>query len=353
LRDSKQLLLDSRPFAKDNPWQSWWCVGSTAVILIAGLVLCAFDWDWRIRLPISILTSLVLVRMFVIYHDYEHGTILNHSRPARVLMTIFGLCTLNAPSIWARSHNHHHKNNSRLYGGFIGSFPTMTTEEYEQATLGQRVAYRIARHPLTIAAAYLTVFFYGMTIRPLFLNPRIHMDCAFALVIQIGFIAVATYFGGWPLAVYLVLIPVVISSAAGAYLFYAQHNFPGVKLRERAEWDHVYAALNSSSYIPMTPVMAWFTGNIGYHHIHHLNHKIPFYLLPKAMDEFEELQSPGCTTLYPWDMYRCLRLKLWDQENDELITFGQARGRRNRAKDQSPKKTQEHQEHQAASAANN
>ena len=133
-------------------------------------------------------------------------------------------------------------------------------------------------------------------------------------------------FGGWPLLIYAVLIPVGISSAVGAYLFYAQHNFPGVKLRERAEWDHVFAAMESSSYIPMSPLMAWFTGNIGYHHIHHLNHKIPFYRLPKVMSEFEELQSPGRTTLYPWDIFRCLQLKLWDPEQDELITFGKYRG---------------------------
>jgi len=291
-----------------------------------GFTLCSFDWPWTLRLPISVLTSLVLVRMFVIYHDYQHDTILKGSLPARILMTTFGLCTLNAPSIWARSHNHHHKNNSRLYGGFIGSFPTMTIDEYEEATIGQRIAYRIGRHPLTIATAYLTVFFYGMTIRPLILNARIHMDCAFALIIQIGLIALAYYYGGWPLLIYVVLIPVVFSSAVGAYLFYAQHNFPGVKLRERAEWDHVFAAMESSSYIPMNPLMAWFTGNIGYHHIHHLNHKIPFYRLPKVMSEFEELQSPGRTTLYPWDIFRCLQLKLWDPEQDELITFGKYRG---------------------------
>jgi len=94
--------------------------------------------------------------------------------------------------------------------------------------------------------------------------------------------------------------------------------------------------MNSSSYIPMNPLMAWFTGNIGYHHVHHLNHKIPFYRLPEIMDDFEELQSPGTTTLYPWDVARCLRLKLWDLEQDRFVTFGEHAAARRNASRPSP-----------------
>ena len=122
-----------------------------------------------------------------------------------------------------------------------------------------------------------------------------------------------------------VLLPCAIASAVGGYLFYAQHNYPDVKIRDRAQWDFVDAALHASSYISMSPPMAWFTGNIGYHHVHHLNHKIPFYKLPAAMAEFEELQSPGRTTLWPWDIARCLRLKLWDRKRDRLITLAEHR----------------------------
>jgi len=205
VREPKQLLLDSRPYAVDDPTRSWWAVWSTLVIMVTGFALCCLDLQWWLRLPISIVTGLVVVRMFVIYHDYEHGTILKKSRLAKVIMKGFGLCSLNAPSIWARSHNHHHKNNCRLYGGFIGSFPTMTTEEYDRATPVQRLAYRAERHPVTIALAYLSVFLFGMTIRPLFINPKQHFDCAIALVVQAGFIATAWYFGGWQTAMYAVL----------------------------------------------------------------------------------------------------------------------------------------------------
>jgi hypothetical protein len=108
-------------------------------------------------------------------------------------------------------------------------------------------------------------------------------------------------------------------------LFYAQHNFPGARFPNRAGWDYVAAALDSSSYLRMNPVMHWLTGNIGYHHVHHLNARIPFYRLPEAMAGIEELQSPGTTSLHPCDIYRCLRLKLWDPERERLVSFQEHR----------------------------
>ena len=116
-------------------------------------------------------------------------------------------------------------------------------------------------------------------------------------------------------------IPIMIASAMGAYLFYAQHNFPTARLKPNSEWSHVDAALNASSYIAMSPLMHWFTGNIGYHHVHHLNAQIPFYRLPEAMASLEELQEPGITTLKFGDVLACLRLKLWSPEQNRFVTF--------------------------------
>jgi len=107
----------------------------------------------------------------------------------------------------------------------------------------------------------------------------------------------------------------------GSYLFYAQHNFPAARYQEGGAFDFVEAALTSSSYIPMNPLMRWFTANIGYHHVHHLNAHIPFYRLPEAMAKLPELQSPAMTYLWPTEIYRCLRLKLWDPEKQRLVRY--------------------------------
>jgi omega-6 fatty acid desaturase (delta-12 desaturase) len=129
---------------------------------------------------------------------------------------------------------------------------------------------------------------------------------------------------GWAVGFTAVILPTALTHAAGAYLFYAQHNFPGMQIRGRHEWEYSFAATRSSSMFDMGPVMHWFTGNIGYHHVHHLNHRIPFYRLPEAMAAIPELQDPGRTSWHPRDVLACLRLKLWDTAQGRMVTFEEA-----------------------------
>jgi omega-6 fatty acid desaturase (delta-12 desaturase) len=121
------------------------------------------------------------------------------------------------------------------------------------------------------------------------------------------------------------LVPSLIMFAVGGYIFYAQHNFPSVILKDDAEWDYLEAALYSSSFIKMSRVMRWFTANIGYHHVHHVNSRIPFYRLPEAMAKIPQLQSPRCTSLNPLEIWTCLHLKLWDEEHGRLIPLKEVR----------------------------
>ena len=156
------------------------------------------------------------------------------------------------------------------------------------------------------------------------INPRKSYLCAVAGVIHFGTAVMIGMFSIKALVLGFA-VPMLIGTAVGTYLFYAQHNFPGVVRRERHEWDYVWAALNSSSYMKMSPVMHWFTGNIGYHHVHHLNSKIPFYRLPEAMAGIPELQTPLTTSLKPADIWGCLRLKLWDPVKEQLVTWREAK----------------------------
>jgi omega-6 fatty acid desaturase (delta-12 desaturase) len=109
----------------------------------------------------------------------------------------------------------------------------------------------------------------------------------------------------------------------GSYLFYCQHNFPGAQFRENQDWKYDYAALASTSFMVMPPVMQWLTGNIGYHHVHHLNSRIPFYRLPEAMEKMPELQNVVTTSWNPVNMWRCFQLKLWDAEKGKMIRLNQ------------------------------
>ncbi len=320
MRDPKDIILASKQYAREVRWLSWWHLWSTVTIFATLIVVACLDLPWMIRGAASVTAGLVLVRLFILYHDYQHGTILRGSRVAALMMFLYGMFALNPPSIWNRSHNHHHKNNAKIFGADIGSYPVMTTENYATASNWTRFSHSVSRHPLTMAFGYITIFFYGMCLRSLWINPRKHYDSALAIVSHLSLVAVLGYWN-WEWLVLGLLIPSLIASALGAYLFYAQHNYPGVKLRERADWTYVFAALHSSSYIKMSRLMHWFTGNIGYHHVHHLNARIPFYRLPEAMEGIEELHAPCTTSLHPRDVAACFRLKLWDSQQDRLVPF--------------------------------
>ncbi len=320
MRNGKQLLIASKEFASEFRWLSWWHLWSTLAALTILLGISILEIPLAFRLVSSVTAGLVCVRLFILYHDYQHSAILDGSIIARVVMTVYGLITLNPPSIWNRSHNHHHKHNSKAFGASIGSFPIMTTESYALATRSEKFEYAATRHPVTIALGYFSVFMWGMTLQPLVNDPRKHLESVAALAVHFSLMA---YLATWGVDIMLLvmIIPLMVASGIGAYLFYAQHNFPAADLRPRPEWSHVEAALRSSSFITMGPVMNWFTGNIGYHHVHHLNARIPFYRLPAAMDAIVELQSPGTSSLHPRDIFACLRLKLWNADTGKFVGF--------------------------------
>jgi omega-6 fatty acid desaturase (delta-12 desaturase) len=182
--------------------------------------------------------------------------------------------------------------------------------------------YRLIRHPLTIVFGYFTVFMYSFCVSAFLRNPRKNLDSLFALFAQLGLIGLLWFAFGFELMFYALLLPQIVAHALGAYLFYAQHNFPDAHVQPRESWTFVRASLESSSYMKLGPVMHYFTGNIGYHHVHHLNHRIPFYRLPEAMAAIPELREPlGVTSLALRDVIACFRLKLWDPDQNRMVPY--------------------------------
>lgn len=319
VRTGKELLLATKPYAVDSTLRSWWHVLSTAFLLAAALAATFLDFHWAASVVCSIAAGLLMVRMFVIYHDQQHHAILPRSRLAEVLMRIFGLFFLSPSSIWRSSHNHHHNHNSKLRSAHIGSFPIMTRERFERISGAGRFKYLFMRHPLTILFGYLFIFLFGMCVYPFFNNPREHYDSLIAFVLHLALITVVAVFLGAQALLLTILVPYFIATAIGCYLFYAQHNFPTVAFSDNAGWTYETAALTSSSYMKMNWFMAWVTANIGYHHVHHLNARIPFYRLPEVMKAFPELQAAKTTSLHPAEVWRCLQLKVWDVAAQQMI----------------------------------
>ncbi len=316
---TQTLHARTKAYARDFSWKSWWCIFSTAFLIAAAVAGTFPMWPAPLRIVCSGLTGLLMVRLFVIYHDQQHRAILPKSRPAAILMRIVGIFLICPSAVWRSSHDYHHTHNCKLRSASIGSFPIMTREQYRQTPAGERLLYLSMRHPLTILFGYITVFLFGMVILPFFKSPRKNIDSVPAFLLH-GTTAIwlVVHFG-WLTLVLTMLLPFFISSALGSYLFYAQHNFPGVILKDKQGWTFEGAALESSSYLKTNPLMAWFTGNIGYHHIHHLNHRVPFYRLPELYRDIPEFHQARTTSLHPLEVLRCLRLKVWCVETQQMV----------------------------------
>jgi omega-6 fatty acid desaturase (delta-12 desaturase) len=320
-RTGKPLIDATRPYAIEDVAVSWSHTLSTLAILAGCLAVAAAAPAWPLRLVGSVAAGLVVVRGFILFHDHMHGALLKESAPARALFWAYGVLVLTPPSVWRETHNYHHAHTAKIVGSHVGSYLTLTTDMWAKASPRQRAMYRAVRHPLTILLAYLTVFLNGMCVSPLLRNPRKHWDAVATLVFHLGLsAALVAGFGVTTWALVLAL-PLATACCLGGYLFYAQHNFPEMHLQPRERWTFTRAALESSSYMEMGPVLAWVTGNIGYHHVHHLNPTIPFYRLPEAMAGVPELQNPGRTSLRLRDVLACLRLKLWDAEAQRMVGF--------------------------------
>ena len=324
MRTGKELISASKEFTGENRFRSWIELFITLAPTATLLVLTSLPGiPLLVRLLISVSCGLFYVRMFVIYHDYQHRAILQNSAFANLIMKAIGIYLLAPETIWKRSHEHHHNNNSKLTIAGIGSYPTICKTRYLKLSKNEKRLYLINRHPLTVIFGYFTLFIYWLNVKSFIQSPSKHVDSFLALVFHgVASFAIYHFFGtsvllvGW-------FLPFLLAFGIGSYLFYCQHNFPGAQFRENHDWKYDHAALASTSRMEMNPVMQWFTADIGYHHVHHLNSRIPFYRLKEAERSMPELKNVSTTSWHPAEVFRCFNLKLWDAELSKMITLGE------------------------------
>lgn len=317
----RELINATRPFAEESAWLSTFHVVTSFALLFSLLAGAALLPSLPARLLCSIFAGFTTVRVFILYHDHLHGSLLRKSKWAKGILSLFGVWVMAPPSVWKQTHNYHHAHTAQIIGSHVGSYPMMTVDMWHRATFVQRTMYRMARHPLNIALGYFTIFAFGMCVASFLRSPKRCWDSLVALMAQVAVVAALWTYFGWQTAVLVNVLPLMVACASGSYLFYAQHNFPELSLAPREEWTFTKAALESSSYMKTGPIVAFFTGNIGYHHVHHLNPSIPFYRLPEAMRAIPELQYPRVTTLHPKDVWAGFRLKLWDPASGRMVPY--------------------------------
>ena len=276
--------------------------------------------SYPLALVLAVPATGFLLRTYVVFHDCAHGSFLPSKRGNAWLGTALGLLVF-APFVrWRHDHAVHHATSGDLDRRGVGDLPTITVAEYGALSRRRRLAYRLFRNPAVMfGLGPVVAMIVGPRIPARNARPRMRRSVIgtdIALAVLVGGLC---WLVGWREYVMVALPPALLAGAAGIWLFYVQHQFEDAYWQSTPDWNYADAALRGSSYLKLAKPLQFFTGNIGLHHIHHLNARIPNYNLQRAHDENPIFH--GVPTLSLWQALRAVRLKLWDEDRGRLVTF--------------------------------
>lgn len=296
------------------------------------LMWLALGVSYWISLLLAIPAAAFLMRLFMIQHDCGHGAFFRQRSTNDWVGRSIGVVTLTPYAFWRRTHATHHAAVGNLDRRGVGDIETLTVAEYTALDSWARLRYRIYRHPAVMFGLIPTYLFLLHQRLPMGLmragkEPWIsamgtNVAIAAVVVAMIWLIGVGPFL--------LLQGPVVLIAASFAmWFFYVQHQFEDTRWDRANEWNFHEAALHGSSYYELPTALAWFTGNIGVHHVHHLQSRIPFYRLSEVLKDHPELASVGRMTLL--ESFHCATLALWDERSSQLISFRELKSRQSQA----------------------
>ncbi len=300
---------------------------ATSVVPYLGLSVAmyfALEVSVLLTLALAIPAGALLVRTFIIFHDCSHGSFLHSRRANAWLGMVLGLLLYSPFLRWRHDHAVHHATSGDLGRRGVGDIRTLTVTEYHELPWRARLAYRLQRNPILM-------FVFGPVIA-MMIGPRIVAKGArprMRRAVLVTNVALAVIVGGlcwligWRDYLLVAGTPALIAGSTGIWLFYVQHQFEDAYWESGKEWSYADAALRGSSFLKLPKVLQFCTGNIGYHHVHHLSARIPNYNLQRAHDENPIFHEVPTLTL--GDGIRAVGLKLWDEDDKRLVSFAQAR----------------------------
>lgn len=317
------------PYTEPNNLRSSWQVANSFIPYIALWAAMYWSLSYSYWLTFALLfpTSGFLIRIFIISHDCGHGAFFKQPWANMVVGSMASFLCCSPYGAWRHEHALHHASAGNLDRRGHGDIWTMTVNEYLAAPLRTRLAYRLYRNPVVLfAVGALYVFVVDYRIVPRGASDKVRKSIVrmnLALVVTVALMALTI---GLPAFLVIQLPIFLLASAAGSWLFYVQHQFENVYWAPKEEWDHVRAAMDGSSYYKLPRILQWFTGNIGFHHIHHLSSKIPNYNLERCHRENEIFQQARVITLL--QSLGCLKFRLYDEDAKTLVGFRQVRSLR-------------------------
>lgn len=284
----------------------------------------ALSVSFWLMLPAAVIAAGFVVRTFIIFHDCCHGSFFKSKRANDILGTITGALTLCPYRQWKYSHSVHHAGSGNLDKRGIGDIWILTVDEYASAPLWKRVSYRIYRNPLVMFGLGPIVVFlvqYRFNRRGAKRKERLNTYMTNALIAVLY--GLMMWLIGWQSFVLIQGTVMFFAGLMGIWLFYVQHQFEDTYFEHDPEWSYVLAATEGSSYYKLPRVLQWITGNIGFHHVHHLAPRVPNYHLEKAHQAAPPLQKAPTITLRT--SLKALRFRLWDEDAKVFVSFREAR----------------------------
>lgn len=284
----------------------------------------SLEVSYWITLPLAILAGALLVRVFIIFHDCGHGSFFKSKTANDVVGFLTGMLTFTPYYHWRWEHAIHHASAGHLDKRGTGDVWTLTVQEYLESSRWKRFAYRLARNPIIL---FVIAPLYLFLIRQRFVsakaNKRERWSVYWMNLAIFGMAAGLSAIYGIVPYLMIQLIVIAVAGSAGVWLFYVQHQFEDVYWERADQWDYTAAAMQGSSFYKLPRILQWFSGNIGYHHIHHLSARIPNYNLEKCHKAHPMFQRVKPITLF--SSLKSFKFRLWDESNKKLIGFRQLR----------------------------
>ena len=322
---SRSVLFKALSTYQDpDLWKAVWQLVNTVIpyvaLWIAMVILLNRGTSYWLVLPLILVASALLVRIFIFFHDCCHGSFFASRRANRILGYVTGILTFTPYDNWKHSHARHHATAGDLDRRGEGDVWMMTVEEYQRALPLKRLAYRFYRTPIVtfgLGPAYMFLISHRFASKGATKRERVSVVITNLAIAAI--IAVAGFTIGLRTYVLIQLPVILIAGMMGVWLFYVQHQFEGVYWARHESWDPMRAAMEGSSYYKLPKVLQWVTGNIGFHHIHHIRSRIPNYHLQDAYEAVPHLQSVEPVTIRR--SLKSLRMNLYDEERKRMVSF--------------------------------
>ncbi|MFF2875860.1 fatty acid desaturase [Gottfriedia sp. NPDC057991] len=320
--NQKSLRKQIIPYEKSNLKASIWQLINTFIpfIFLWYLAYKSISISVVLTIFIDIAAALFLIRIFIIFHDCCHQSFFKNKTANKVLGTITGVVTLFPFSQWKHSHSIHHATSGNLDKRGIGDMWVLTVEEYVEASFWTKVQYRLYRNPLImfgLGPIYIVLITNRFNTKNAKLKERLNTYLTNILIVGVSALFCVTI--GWENYL-LVEGPIFfISAVLGIWLFYVQHQFEDTYFEEDSNWEYVKAAVEGSSFYKLPKLLQWITGNIGYHHVHHLSPRVPNYNLESVHNNTLPLQNVPTITLKT--SFTSLKFKLWNEDTKQFVGF--------------------------------